>query len=124
MARATATGDRGFTLVEMLLVLLLVALLAGLAAPVVNGGIQRAREAALRENLHQLRKAIDDHFADRGEYPASLEELVTQRYLRRIPIDPFTERSDTWIAVPDEAGRLIDVRSGAPDHEEKDHSQW
>lgn len=124
MARITANGDRGFTLIELLLVLFLVALLAALAAPVVNGGIQRAREAALRENLHQLRKAIDDHLGDRGEYPASLDELVDLRYLHRIPIDPFTERSDTWQTVPDEEGRLQDVRSGAHSPDEKDYSQW
>ena len=110
---------RGFTLMELLLVMLLLALLASLAAPVVTGGIQRARESTLKEDLYALRKAIDDHYADTGGYPAELEELVKKRYLRRIPPDPLTEKRDTWVVVrseEDKAGKsigILDVRSGS-----------
>lgn len=122
MALATRAGEmrsRGFTLVELLLVLLIVAMLASLVAPVVTGSIQRARESTLREDLQVMRKAIDDYYADTGKYPAELDELVKKRYLRRIPPDPMTEKRDTWILVGSEdsktgaAAGIIDVRSGS-----------
>jgi general secretion pathway protein G len=112
---------RGFTLIEMLLVLMLIALLASLVTPVVTGGIQRARESTLRADLYALRKAIDDYYADTGTYPPELDELVTRRYLRRIPPDPVTESRDTWILVraeEDKAAKgagILDVRSGSPE---------
>ena len=112
---------RGFTLIEMLLVLMLIALLATLVTPVVTGGIARARESTLRADLYALRKAIDDYYADNGTYPPELDELVTKRYLRRIPSDPVTESRDTWILVRAEedkaakAGGILDVRSGSPE---------
>lgn len=112
---------RGFTLMELLLVMLLLGLLASLAAPVVTGGIQRARESTLKEDLYTLRRAIDDYYADTGAYPAELEELVKKRYLRRIPPDPLTEKRDTWVLVrseDDKAGKangILDVRSGSPE---------
>jgi general secretion pathway protein G len=119
MARAIATGKRGFTLLEMLLVLVLVSLLASLALPVVSGGLQRARESTLKNDLHTLRKAIDDYYADTGSYPSELEELVKKRYLRRIPPDPITEKRASWVLV--RAGNeappgngIVDVRSGSP----------
>lgn len=112
---------RGFTLVELLLVLLLVALLASLVSPVFTGSIQRARESTLKEDLYAMRKAIDDHYADTGTYPTDIEELVKKRYLRRIPIDPVTEKRETWVLVRAEedksgkGGGIIDVHSGSPE---------
>ena len=112
---------RGFTLIEMLLVLMLIALLATLVTPVVTGGIARARESTLRADLYALRKAIDDYYADNGSYPQELDELVTKRYLRRIPPDPVTETRDTWVLVRAEedkaakGGGILDVRSGSPE---------
>jgi general secretion pathway protein G len=112
---------RGFTLVEMLLVLMLIALLATLVTPVVTGGLSRARESTLKADLYALRKAIDDYYADTGAYPPELEELVTKRYLRRIPPDPVTESRDTWVLVRAEddkaakGGGILDVRSGSPE---------
>lgn len=109
----------GFTLVELLLVLLIVALLASLVAPVVTGSIQRARESTLSQDLQAMRKAIDDYYADTGNYPPELEELVKKRYLRRIPVDPITEKRDTWVFVHAEdaktgkGGGIIDVHSGS-----------
>lgn len=113
--------SRGFTLVELLLALLIVALLASLVAPVVTGSIQRARESTLRQDLQEMRKAIDGYYGDTGAYPAELEELVKKRYLRRIPPDPITEKRDSWVLVYDEntktgkSGGIIDVRSGSAD---------
>jgi len=122
MARATATGSRhssrAFTLIELLLVLTIVALLASLAGPVVTGSMQKAREATLKEDLRVLRRAVDDYFADRGQYPVQIEELVDRRYIRRVPKDPITGRADTWTFTLDEssaetAGGIFDVHSGA-----------
>lgn len=108
----------GFTLIELLLVLFMIALLASIVAPVVTGSINRARESALKEDLQTLRKAIDDYYGDSGKYPPDLEELVTKRYLRKIPADPLTERADSWVLVRDDravrgpAG-VIDVHSSS-----------
>lgn len=108
---------RGFTLLELLFVLLIVALLAGIVGPVLIGSIGNARESTLKEDLFVLRKAIDDYYADNARYPRELAELVDKRYLRRIPVDPVTERSDTWVAIRAAsdagAGGIIDVHSGA-----------
>jgi general secretion pathway protein G len=111
----------GFTLLELLLVLVVLALLAALAGPLVTGGLQRARESTLKSDLYTLRKAIDDYYADTGGYPKELDELVSKRYLRRIPPDPLTEKRDTWVLVraeEEKAGQaqgIIDVRSGSPE---------
>jgi general secretion pathway protein G len=110
---------RGFTLFELLLVMLVVSLLASLVAPVVVTGIQRARESTLKSDLYALRKAIDDYNVDNGTYPAELDDLVKKRYLRRIPPDPVTEKHDTWVLVraeDEQAGKgILDIRSGSPD---------
>lgn len=109
----------GFTLMELLIVLVLIGILASLAAPVVTGSIQTARESVLKESLHNMRKAIDDYYADTGNYPDALEVLVQKRYLRKLPLDPVTDRKDSWILVREEregqsaGGGIMDVRSGA-----------
>ncbi len=112
---------RGFTLIELLLVLFLVALLASLVGPEVTGGIHRARDSALREDLRVLRKAIDDYYADSGSYPAELQILVDKHYLRAVPVDPATDRRDSWtFEMDDEKDRgegkvagIRDVHSGS-----------
>lgn len=91
-----SSRPRGFTLIELLLVLFLVALLASLVGPALTSGIQRSRESALKEDLHVLRKALDDYYADNGSYPAELQVLVDKHYLRNVPADPFTDRHDSW----------------------------
>lgn len=113
-----ATGKRqtGFSLMELLVVLVLIALLASVVTPVVTSSIERARESTLKENLFVMRKAIDDYYADRGEYPASLDSLVEEKYLRRIPDDPITETRRQWKLIHAEGdsggqGGIIDVRS-------------
>ena len=105
-------------LMELLIVLVLIGLLASLAAPVVTGSIQNARESTLKESLHNVRKAIDDYYADTGNYPEALDVLVQKRYLRKLPVDPITDRKDSWVLMREEregqtAGGIMDVRSGA-----------
>jgi prepilin-type N-terminal cleavage/methylation domain-containing protein len=98
----------GFTLLELLLVLTLLSLLAGLAAPVVTTAITRAQEAALRENLQIMRHALDDYYADNGRYPDQLEVLVERRYLRFIPKDPVQGDADSWATETSETEEGVD----------------
>jgi general secretion pathway protein G len=110
------TGRRGFTLIELLVVLAVVGLLVSLALPRYFGNVERSKEAVLKENLHQMREAIQHYYADKGKYPEKLEALAEHKYLRRIPVDPVTEKADTWIVVAPadnrEAG-VYDIKSGA-----------
>ena len=108
---------RGFTLIELLVVMAIVSVLLGLAAPRYFAAEDRAREAALRHDLAVMREAIDRHHGDTGRYPASLQELVARRYLRRIPADPITGSDESWVVVaPPQRGEggVFDVASGAP----------
>lgn len=129
MGRGMRTGRRapdvpvrrraqGFTLIELIVVMAIVALLVSIAAPRYFQSVERARENTLRASLNVMRDAIDQYAADKGRYPAGLDELAGARYLRDIPEDPFTGRRDTWVALTppgDSAleGTLFDVRSGA-----------
>ena len=106
----------GFTLIELLVVLAALALLLGIAVPRYVEHVDRARETVLRQNLAALRDAIDKFNADRGRYPTELAELARERYLRELPRDPITDRSDSWtIVAPPQgpAGAVFDVHSGA-----------
>lgn len=120
MIRSTALSIRkcaGFTLIELMVVMTVIALLVSIAAPRYFDSVDRGREAALKENLQQMRAAIDRFHADRNRYPSSIEELVEQRYLRRVPVDPMTDRSDGWIKIAAKdapSAGIVDVRSGAP----------
>lgn len=109
---------RGFTLIELIVVMAIVALLVSVAAPRYLSSIDRAREATLRSSLAVMREAIDRYAADRGRYPETLQTLVDARYLRTLPEDPMTGRRDAWVllAPPPDAvlqGQVSDVRSGA-----------
>jgi general secretion pathway protein G len=109
---------RGFTLIELIVVMAIVALLVSIAAPRYVASVERARETSLQASLTTMRQAIDQFAADRGRYPQSLDELVDARYLRHVPEDPMTARRDSWIALaaPSDSaigGELADVRSGA-----------
>jgi len=91
--------SRGFTLIELLVVLAILALLLTIAAPRYIQHIERAREAALRSSLKVMREAIDKFQGDQGRYPQNLDELVMRNYLKAIPVDPITEKRDTWLAL-------------------------
>lgn len=107
---------RGFTLIELLVVLAIVAMLLSIVAPRYLHKTDQARDTVLREQLASMRTAIDYYYGDRGEYPATLEVLVEEKYLRRIPVDPVTGRNDTWIPVYQEVRGVkgvYDVHSGA-----------
>jgi len=121
----------GFTLIELIVVVTIIGILAGVAISNVKWAQQKAREAALRHDLFEMRKAIDDYYADKQKYPDSLQALVGDKYLRRLPLDPITQRSDweevqastdpTDPAAVDTSGNnasltpgIIDVRSAAP----------
>jgi general secretion pathway protein G len=110
------TGKRGFTLIELLVVMTIIALLLTLAVPRYFGNVDRTKESVLRENLATLRDSIDKYYADTGKYPAVLEDLVTHRYLRTVPVDPVTDSSSTWTIIPPNdlgLGSVYDVKSGA-----------
>jgi general secretion pathway protein G len=109
----------GFTLVELMVVLTIIALLLSVVVPDYVGRTRRAEEAALKENLMLMRDALDKHYADAGSYPRSLDELVSKRYLRSIPNDPFTQ-SSSWIVVAPtdpQKGGVFDVHSSAKGYE-------
>jgi prepilin-type N-terminal cleavage/methylation domain-containing protein len=91
--------ERGFTLIELLVVLAILALLLTIAAPRYIDHVGRARDTALRTDLKVMREAIDKFDGDQGRLPASLDELVARRYLKEIPVDPITDKRDTWIVV-------------------------
>lgn len=110
--------SKGFTLIELIVVMAIVALLASIAAPRYFNSLQKSRETALLSSLNVMRDAIDQFAADKGRYPESLEELATARYIREIPEDPLSGSREQWvmIAPPPDAqakGQLYDVRSGA-----------
>jgi general secretion pathway protein G len=107
---------RGFTLIELMVVLTIVALLLTLAVPRYFGSIDKSKEAVLRENLNQMRDAISRYYADKGKYPESLDALAAEKYLRGVPLDPVTDSDKTWVIVQPEdpqKGGVYDVKSGA-----------
>jgi general secretion pathway protein G len=134
MAPSTATGkpasSAGFTLIELLVVLAIIATLLTIAAPRYFNSIDKSREAVLRTDLAVMREAIDKHHGDFGSYPGSLDDLVRKRYLRSIPVDPITERADSWVAVaaPADSGTdgVWDVKSGAPGNgsDGRPYAEW
>lgn len=109
---------RGFTLIELIVVMAIVALLVSIAAPRYFKSVERARENTLATTLKVMRGALDQFAADKGRYPETLAELVDARYLRSIPEDPITASQKTWLVLappPDmtATGKVFDVRSGA-----------
>ena len=113
--------DRGFTMIELLVVVSLIVILATMGLTQYRASVIHAREATLKEDLFRMRDAIDQYYADKGKYPATLDALVSDGYVRKLPEDPFTHNSTSWQAVPAEpdpnnpaaeAG-VFDVKSGS-----------
>jgi len=104
-----------FTLIEMSVVVAIIGLLYVTVVPMYGRTIQRTKETALKKDLHVFRLTLNDYFKDHEKWPESLNALVTQGYIRSIPPDPFTEKSDTWVVVPSQPGNndVYDVKSGA-----------
>jgi len=108
--------DAGFTLIELLVVMAVIALLLSLAVPRYFKSVEKTREAVLRENLALTRQALDKYYGDNGKYPESLDQLVSRKYMRSLPLDPITDSSATWIIVPPDMpgkGTVFDLKSGA-----------
>lgn len=115
-AKATRTLDiYGFTLVELLVVLSIIALLLTIATPRYFNNLERAKEATLKEDLFVIRNSIDKFYGDQNQFPESLEELVEKKYISKIPMDPITESFDTWILIEADSPNtgIEDIKSGA-----------
>ena len=129
MVSAPASRKSGFTLIELIVTLSIIALLVSIIAPHYTGRVLRAEETVLRENLLLLRDALDKHYSDAGRYPDALAELVSKRYLRALPRDPLTRSTDSWVVVPPadrEKGGVYDVHSAASGtgSDGKPYAQW
>ncbi|MDI1299763.1 type II secretion system protein [Methylotenera sp.] len=109
------SNAKGFTFIELMVVMAIIASIISIAMPRYFDGLERSKETALKQNLKEMREAIDHYHSDKGDYPANLQTLVSERYLRFIPVDPITETSDTWqvTSPPDNSNRVYDVASGA-----------
>jgi general secretion pathway protein G len=108
--------NKGFTLVELLVVLSILALLLTLAVPKYFTSIEKAKDATLKQDLNTLRESLDKYYADNGKYPNTLEDLVEHKYIRKLPVDPITEKTTTWIFTPPEPpleGDIYDIHSGS-----------
>ncbi len=121
MARHTRSGDRGFTLIELMIVMTVVSILVSIAIPIYQKSVLRAKEAVLKNNLFTLRTVIDEYTYDKGKAPQTLQDLVAEGYLRKIPDDPITGSDQTWKIIMEDAltsvnqtePGIFDVRSGS-----------
>ena len=126
MARSIRTGsaaERGFTFIEITVVIAILAVLATIGLAQYKNGVVHSREAVLREDLFRMKDAIDQYYADKGQYPESLSALVSDGYIREIPMDPMTRSASTWQTIPAEPDPknpstepgVYSVKSGSPD---------
>ncbi len=115
-------NKKGYTLLELMIVVAIVGILVSLAIPSFQQSALKAKEAALKQNLFTMRAVLDQYYADRGDYPESLEAVVEGKYLRSIPIDPMTKSSTTWTEIyedpeegDDSPAGIFDIKSGSDD---------
>jgi len=113
-------GKKGYTLLELMIVVAIVGILVALAIPNFQQSAMKAKETALKQNLFTMRAVIDQYYADRGDYPDTLEALVEAKYLRAIPVDPLTKSSTTWTEIyeeleegDDSSAGVYDIKSGS-----------
>ncbi len=119
--RTTDNSVSGFTLLELMIVMVIIGILASIAIPSFTMNVKKAREAVLREDLHTMRSAIDSYTYDKQKAPQTGDDLIQAGYLKVMPVDPFTHRSDTWIfdqgstltSVDETDSGIDDVHSGA-----------
>ena len=120
-SKVRSSRVRGFTLIELMVVMALIVILASIGLAVYTNSVTRAKESVLKEDLFRIRDGIDQYYSDKGKYPATLQDLVSDKYLRAIPVDPFTNSADTWREIPSEPDPnnptvtpgVYDVRSGS-----------
>jgi general secretion pathway protein G len=114
--RPARPTEQGFTLFELMIVMAIIAFLAAIAVPSYKNNIRNAKEAVLKEDLHTMRTAIDSYTVDKQKAPQSLDDLVQAGYLKAMPVDPFTQRTDTWMPVQEDTLMSLDqTQSGIND---------
>jgi general secretion pathway protein G len=106
--KSRRNAEQGFTLIELMIVMTIISLLAAIAIPSYINNIRRAKEAVLREDLHTMRTAIDSYTVDKQKAPQSLDDLVQAGYLKAMPKDPITQRTDTWLPVQEDSLMTLD----------------
>jgi general secretion pathway protein G len=121
MVRRIRSGRRGFTLIEMMIVMTIISIIVSIAVPLYQKSVMRAKESVLKQNLFTLRTMIDEYTYDKQKAPQTLQELVNEGYLRQVPVDPMTGSNNTWKTIMEESTTstsqtepgIFDVRSGS-----------